>query len=175
MTFCRLNNTNTIFYRSSNRPPTVFEAIAELWNSAHFNPIAPASECHVDFVSAIDCSHEKVAGFSPAAPQKIEDIIVSIRSDLLRIITRWEQSGQGEGGRDPQEEEEQGDEEESFATTTDDDSLTRRRRDTPNIGSLARRPPRALQSRAAFLNGRPSYLLYYWEVADAVFPSASSH
>jgi hypothetical protein len=29
------------------------------------------------------------------------------------------------------------------------------------------RPPRALQSQAAFLNGRPSYLLYYWKVADA--------
>jgi hypothetical protein len=33
-------------------------------------------------------------------------------------------------------------------------------------GSLARRPARALQTRAAFLNGRPSYLLYFWEVAD---------
>jgi uncharacterized protein YkuJ len=29
-----------------------------------------------------------------------------MRSDLLRIITRLEQSGQGEGGRDQEEEEE---------------------------------------------------------------------
>jgi hypothetical protein len=28
----------------------------------------------------------------------MEDIVVSIRSDLLRIITHWEQSGQGMGG-----------------------------------------------------------------------------
>jgi hypothetical protein len=32
---------------------------------------------------------------------------------------------------------------------------------------LNEQPVRALQSRAAFLNGRPSYLLYFWEVADA--------
>jgi hypothetical protein len=36
-----------------------------------------------------------------------------------------------------------------------------------NIGSLHARPRRALQSRAAFLNGRPSYLLYFWKVADS--------
>jgi hypothetical protein len=34
------------------------------------------------------------------------------------------------------------------------------------IGSLGGRPARALQSRASFLNGRPPYLLYFWEVAD---------
>jgi hypothetical protein len=103
--------------------------------------------------------------FSPAAPQKIEEIIVSIRSNLLRIITWWEKSGQGEGGRDTQEEdkEEQGDDEESCVTTDDD---SRRRRDK-SVCVLTGRQPRALQRRAAFLNGRLSYLLYYWEVADA--------
>ena len=35
-----------------------------------------------------------------------------------------------------------------------------------SIGCLAGYPSRALQSQAAFLNGRPSYLLYFWEVAD---------
>jgi hypothetical protein len=29
--------------------------------------------------------------------------MVSMRSDLLRIITRWEQSGQGEGGWEAEE------------------------------------------------------------------------
>ncbi len=36
-----------------------------------------------------------------------------------------------------------------------------------NRDSLHGRPARALQTRIAFLNGRPSYLLYFWEVADA--------
>ena len=94
-----------------------------------------------------------------------------MRPELLCIITRWEQSGQGEGGRDPQqegvEEVQQGDDgdDESFfmSQATDDDSLVTR----DNIGGLTGRPNRALQSRAAFLNGRPSYVLYFWEIADA--------
>ena len=81
-----------------DRPLTVFEVMSNLWNSDEFNPIAPASECHVDFLSAIDCSHEHVVELSQATPQRIEDLMVSMRSDLIRIITRWEQSGQGEGG-----------------------------------------------------------------------------
>jgi hypothetical protein len=41
-------------------------------------------------------------------------------------------------------------------------------------GNLCNRPPRALDNRAAFLNGRPSYLLYFWEVADTHQLLASS-
>jgi hypothetical protein len=37
----------------------------------------------LQFVNAINCSFEHIAGLSPATPQKIEDIIVSIRSDLF--------------------------------------------------------------------------------------------
>jgi hypothetical protein len=74
----------------------VFEVLSDLWNSEEFNPMASASECHVDYISAIDCSHFHVAGLAPATPQRIEDLMVSMRSDLLLIITRWEQSEQGE-------------------------------------------------------------------------------
>ena len=152
--------------RFIHRPPTVFEVISDLWNSADFNPIASASECHVDFMVAIDCSYEHVAGLAPATPQRIEDLMVSMRSDLLRIITRWEQSGQGEGGRDAQGEdgeEPRHDDGSSLTPSqqTDEDDTRE------NIGGLNGRPPRALQSRASFLNGRPSYHLYFWEVADA--------
>jgi hypothetical protein len=157
------------------RPPTVFEVIAELWNSSAFNPIAPASDCHFDFQLATDCSYALVAGLTPATPQRIEDCFTSMRSDLLRIISRWEQSGQGEGGRDQEEEEDDavvGDALDaddascvSSSIATNEDASPRRR--SANLGCLNGRPVRALQSRAAFLNGRPSYLLYFWEVADA--------
>jgi hypothetical protein len=112
----------------------------------------------------IDCSNEHIAGLAPATPTRIEDIIVSMRSDLLRIITQWEQSGQGEVGMDSQITEE-----EMTDVTNDDESLANDnelpRRDS--IGGLYGRSPQALQSRASFLIGRPSYLLYFWEVADA--------
>ena len=91
-----------------------------------------------------------------------------MRPDLLRIITRWEQSGQGEGGMDTTEDEHQHQvaalEEDTVSLLGSvgyaDDSQA------GNLGSLGGRTARALQSRASFLNGRPSYLLYFWEIAD---------
>jgi hypothetical protein len=156
---------------TNNRPKTVFEVVAGLWNSSDFNPVAPALDCHIDFHMATICSYEQVAALSPATPQRIEDIFTSMRSDLLQIITSLEQSGQGEGGYDGEEDQEQEQQEGALspdANNDDDDNdsqhhSTERRK----IGSLDRRPARALQTRAAFLNGRPSYVLYFWEVADS--------
>jgi hypothetical protein len=54
---------------------------------------------------ATDCSYEFVAALVPATPQNIEDCFTSMRSDLLRIITRSEKSGQDEGGFDQEKEE----------------------------------------------------------------------
>ena len=54
---------------------------------------------------AAHCSYEVVAGLVPATPQKIKDYLISMRSDLLRVITQWEQSGQGEGSFEQEEEE----------------------------------------------------------------------
>jgi hypothetical protein len=86
---------------SEHRPKTVFEVIAELWNSPDYNPVAPPSDCHADFQTASTvCSYEDVASLPPATPQRIEDIFTSMCSDLLLIMRRWEESGQGEGGRD---------------------------------------------------------------------------
>ncbi len=139
-------------------------------------------DCHFDFQEATPCTYDLVAGLTPARPQKIEDSLASMRSDLLRIITRWEQSGQGEGGRDEEEvpgaggsvgEEE--DDVESFAgtslatsTETNHNEASSLLLSTPaNIGCLRQRPAQALSSQASFLSGRPSYLLYFWEVADS--------
>jgi hypothetical protein len=48
----------------------------------------------------------------------------------------------------------------------DDNDLHHHSAERRKIGSLDRQPACALQTRAAFLNGRPSYGLYFWEVAD---------
>jgi hypothetical protein len=117
----------------------------------------------------LDCSHTTVELLSPATPQKIEDILVSMRSDLLRIITRWEQSGQGEGGRDQDENShEEGSKHDDIESDVDGEG-----RESIHVGGvgggglLSGRPARALQNCASFLNGKPSYLLYFWELADA--------
>ena len=182
LSFLQQECTNTsLILLIPHRPPTVFEVIVELWNSSEFNPVAPPSDCHVDFQDAIPCTYDLVAGLTPATPQKIEDSMASMRSELLRIITRWEQSGQGEGGRDEEELQhaggsagEEDEDVKSFAgTSLATSTVTNHNEDSSplsspaNIGCLSQRPARALQSRASFLNGRPSYLLYFWDVADS--------
>jgi hypothetical protein len=52
------------------------------------------------------------------------------------------------------------------AVDEDQDEGWKRGRPWYAHGSLVERPARALHTRAAFLNGRPSYLLYFWEVTD---------
>ena len=136
-----------------HRPKTVFEVIAEMWNSRTYNPVAPPSTCHIDFQTATDCSFQAVSTLNPATPQKVQDIFASLQSNLLRIIQNWKRSGQGEGGTDETED-------------LDDvlDGAVAESGDA--IGGLQGRPARALDSRAAFLYGKPSYLLYFWEIAD---------
>jgi hypothetical protein len=84
-----------------------------------------------------------------------------MQSELLRIITRWGQSGQGEGGRNGDKDDATGDDDEAKAEdddsscvtssiATDFDASPR----SANHGSLHGRPARALQTRAAFLNGK---------------------
>ena len=93
-------------------------------------------------------------------PQKVEDSLASIRSNLISIIGDWERSGQGEGGRHAGSDDEEGD--------PDGDDYVILDTNSARFGSLSRRTRSecALQSRAAFLRGRPSYLLYFWELAD---------
>ncbi|KAI2501581.1 hypothetical protein MHU86_12852 [Fragilaria crotonensis] len=95
-----------------------------------------------------------------------------MRSDLLRSISRWEQSGQGEGGIDQEYYDENHDAEflscalSSVLDDEEQDQGRKQRRPRYHHGSLVGRPARALNTQAAIFNGRPSHLLYFWEVAD---------
>jgi hypothetical protein len=134
--------------------------------------LAPASECHSDFITSTICNYDEIKDFTIATAEKIEDVLASMRSNLIRIINKWEQSGQVEGGRDPENYDNN-----NNSTFDDDDSSTSSHppdlrgqnvgTDTGRIiGALTGRSARALQTRSAFLNGLPSYLLYFWEVVD---------
>jgi hypothetical protein len=140
---------------SESRPPTAFELISDKWNNPSFNPVAPVSNCHYDFATAIDCSHHLVGTMMPATPQKVEDHLASFRTHLNRIIEMWERSGQGDGGYHAAGEDSKVDEGFEIIDQA-----------SPRFGALASRNPRALAGRAAFLHGKPSYLLYFWELAD---------
>ena len=94
-----ITKSRTCFYWLNIRPLTVFEVISDMWNSPEFNPVAPASACHSDFQSCTTCLFKQVEGLAPATPQKIEGTFASMRSELLRIITQWKQSGWARRGR----------------------------------------------------------------------------
>jgi hypothetical protein len=148
---------------SDVRAPTAFELLAEKWNDEGFNPVAAVSDCHVDFSVPMNCAHSHVASLMRATPQKVEDVLASIRSNLLRIIQNWERSGQGEGGRHADGVDDANDRE-----YDDPDDVIIFNSTSVRFGSLSRtsRSECALQNRAAFLCGKPSYLLYFWEIAD---------
>lgn len=118
-------------------------------------------------MSAIDCCYDRVVQLTPATPQKIQDFFTSTRSDLLRIISNWEMSGQGDGGRENEDAAVDDEDGHSLSLMSSSSSIEIDEMPPAAIGgNLRNRPPRALDNRAAFLNGRPSYLLYFWEVAD---------
>ena len=117
-------------------------------------------------MSQIDCSHAAVAGLTAATADRIADLFTSMRSKLVAIIRNWEASGQGDGGMDAEEQE--ADSNANIDTNSDMDGNDQEDGNGNRFGSLAHRPARALDSRAAFLRpGMPSYLLYYWEVAES--------
>jgi hypothetical protein len=79
--------------------------------------------------------------------KKIENELATMSCDLLQIVSKWERSGQGDGG--------------SYSDDHNDNKTTINKESSShdNIGTLVNRSVGALHNRAAFLNGRPSYLL----------------
>ena len=150
--------------RSDVRPETVFEMIANRWNSNSFNPTTMVTSCHVDFSIEIDIGFEATADFARASPTKVKDKIAKMKSDLTSIIEKWERSGQGEGGRlDDVEELEEDD---GYVPGSLDDML----QETANGVSFewGRSAGRrgAFDCRESFLGTHPPYLLYFWDVLD---------
>ena len=138
---------------SECRQRTVFEMIADRWNSPTFNPSSAISTCHTDYVSPIPLDYYRVASLMPATARKVEDKLKQLRASITRLIRQWEKSGQGDGGR----------------FDTDDESSVPHEilnENSCHFGSLQDRPQYALDNRAAFLHGKPSYLLYFWEFID---------
>lgn len=126
------------------RPKTGYEIIAEKWNDPDFNPVTQVSSCHSDFAMSIDLSHSTIAALNAADALGIQNRLSNIRVNLLRMIDQWEQSGQGDGGRIPESD-----------------------CDRPSgWGKLEGRTQEALDNRANFLGGAPSWYLYFWELAD---------
>jgi hypothetical protein len=127
----------------------VFEVIAELWNSSEFNPIAPPSDCHIDFQVATDCSGTRTSNAREGG-RHLCFYASSSPTNYNEIGTKWsgEEGGQeNEHAKEPANQDDSASFMTSIATTADDSSPNK------TIGSLSGSPTCALQSRAAFLYG----------------------
>ncbi|MEM7143029.1 MAG: hypothetical protein AAF548_18545, partial [Actinomycetota bacterium] len=92
-TRCQLDDRNSV-----DRPCTVYEMISDLWNDKNYDPVTKVLyNCHPDYEDPLDISYTAVSSLSPATPKKIEDMLTTMRTSLIRVISNWERSGQGEG------------------------------------------------------------------------------
>jgi hypothetical protein len=124
-----------------------------------------------------------VSTLTPADATMVKNCLSSLRAKLLGIISRWETSGQGDGGRHNEDNNDNDD-------TNDDNNLVpdsvvpgsvpvcvsvpgaesileqEVQEETDGWGGLDGRPQFALDSCENFLLGNPSWYLYFWEMAD---------
>jgi hypothetical protein len=105
--------------------------------------------------------HLQVKHLIPATPIKIKNYLSSMRADLSRMIKNWELSGQGDGSLT--NEAVVDDTSEDGSSTTSHVTPTTGK---PSFGALDNRTNAAMDCRASFLGGKPSYLLMFWELAD---------
>lgn len=130
---------------SENRPRTVWEEIAVKWNDVEFEAETILVEMHEDYRTIYNIPHSSIAGLIAATPEGCKEKITNMLVNLGRIIDRWERSGQGDGGFEPEDDDDEDESQQEF-------------------GSFHTRTHGALASRAAFLRDRPPYLLYFWQV-----------
>ena len=85
--------------KSSTRAKSAWELIADKWNDLAYNLTTIVSNCHSDFQKTTDCEYPKVAALLPANYLEVQNWLSGMRAHLLRIIDKWEASGQGDGGQ----------------------------------------------------------------------------
>ena len=129
----------------------------KLWNSELFNPVAPPSRCHSDFAMAIDCSYGQVVRLQPAKPPKIADCLASMRSYFLKIIPKWEQSGQGKGVKTTKKRNK-----EATTTTTNNNKMYKRM--THSVRRWHRSPAKTAGNRAASVLFQALMLWAFWVI-----------
>ena len=156
MTQCQLDDCN-----STDCPLTAYEIIVNKWNDDSFNPLLSILEVHLDFAHPINITHAAVANLADATASKVEDLLTQIRTSLICIISDCEKSGQGEGGvqdLDQSVDDVEAGEHHVPAALYDVNNI--------KFGSLENRSRPALSQWHNFLRGKPSYLLYFWELMD---------
>ncbi|CAB9527321.1 expressed unknown protein [Seminavis robusta] len=124
---------------SADRPETVFEACARLFNDPEkevFSQCLP--DLHFAFAEVLDCSLEKMPGL--VTPDEVKRPWGDCRAKLIKMIAKWELSGNGFGQR-----------------SVGDDAFGHMGEDNMECGD----------NRANFLDSQTKeHILYLWHVSD---------
>ncbi|CAB9517520.1 expressed unknown protein [Seminavis robusta] len=124
---------------SEDRPETVYESVARLFNDNEhevFSRCLP--DLHFSFAEVLDCSFEHMPG--AITPDEVKRRWGDCRAKLIKIIAKWELSGNGFGQRVQEDEE---------------------------FGHLGEDLLQCGDNRANFLDSQTKeHILYLWHVSD---------
>jgi hypothetical protein len=115
--------------------------MVDMWNDPNYNPVLPVFSLDRNYWLLTDCGYLKIQDMICADADKVKDILSGMCANLNHIILDWETSGQGDGGNF------------NGLDNADQESVT-----SEEDGGLAKLSPAALNCRASFLQGKPSYL-----------------
>ena len=166
---------------SEHRPKTFDEVVADLFNDPEFVPSSDAlPELHSSFTESIDLPFSAMPGQTPITPEQVKSKLADARCKLMKIINRWERSGNGFGQlRDDEEEEEEaqeGEEKDQNVEEEDDEDDDEARpidleADVPrNFGHLVVENYMAGDNRQSFVfyhEGESEHHLYLWHKLDS--------
>ncbi|CAB9524785.1 hypothetical protein SEMRO_1585_G284060.1 [Seminavis robusta] len=124
---------------SDNRPETIFEACSRLFNDPEkevYSQCLP--DLHYSFAEVLDCCFEKMPGL--VTPDEVKRRWGDCRAKLIKIIAKWELSGNGFGQRHEGEDE---------------------------FGHMGEDEMECGDNRANFLDSQTKeHILYLWHVSD---------
>jgi hypothetical protein len=124
---------------SDNRPPTVYEVVAELFNDPELVfELDPMPDLHHFFDRVYHLDFASMPG--PITAEEAKKRLADSRAKLLKLIARWERSGNGFGQP--------------------------RSVDADDYGHMDETVLEAGDNRARFLEGYKEHLLILWDLGD---------
>jgi len=152
---------------NSSRPLTFEEVVSELFNNEAFLPTTEALPNLADaFLQPIDLPFSEMPG--PIAPDQVKSKLADSRCRLMKVINRWERSGNGFGQmRDEDMKDESSDKD--IDDYQSDSELDADKDVTTNFGHLIEENFMEGDNRKSFVwhhDGDADHLLYFWHLLD---------
>ena len=154
---------------TEKKPKSVWERLSDKWNDpSYVVETAEIDGLHSDFVYSELICHSQVKHMVAATPEKCEGKFSNMIVAMTRVITKWEQSGQGDGGFNSDDDDEGGIQGNNEVNAEEECTQKKAAGGAPSfpLGSFKNRSNGAMQNRSSFVNARQSYVLYLWHMLE---------